>query len=124
MVRRWGVQGSKSPDEAAFAKATSKSNTMTAAKLPDDAHLSGSIVANANWFDAVFEFPPTFVPINPRNETVKSGSDRFWRAVFHPDAEPRRMFTFIDTGSWSAHPFVLWTNPVLGIGGVLPIGRN
>ena len=97
--------------------------TKTAPKLPGDAHFSGGILANANWFEAIFEFPPASVPINPRNETIKSGSDRFWRAVFHPDAEPRRMFPFIDTGSWSAHSFC-GEKPALEIHGVLPIGRN
>ena len=40
-------------------------------KLPNNAHFSGSIFTNANWFDAVLEFLPTPVPVNLRYEAVE-----------------------------------------------------
>ena len=78
---------------------------MTVAKLSDDAHLSGGILANANWFGTVFEFPPAPFPVNHRYETVEGGKNRFGRTVFHPHAKPRRVLSFIRAGGWFAHPF-------------------
>jgi hypothetical protein len=112
------------PTSLRFAKAIKKLAASNLAKLPKNTHLSGGIFANTNWLDAVFKFPPTPIPINPRNETIESGSNRFWSAVLQPDTESRRMFTFIDTGRRSAHSFVLWANPALTFHAVLPIGRN
>jgi len=74
-------------------------------QLPHDAHLSGGILTNANWFDAIFEFPPASVPINPRNETIEGGGNGFGDAVFHPHTEPCWVFAFIGAGGWSAHYF-------------------
>jgi hypothetical protein len=93
-------------------------------QLPQDAHFSGGILANANWFIPIFEFPPTPFPINHGHKTVEGRRNGFGCAVFHPHTEPRRMFTFIGAGGWSAHSFILWANPALEVRGVLPIRRN
>jgi len=81
---------------------------LTVAKLPDDAYFSGGILANTNRFDAIFEFPPAPIPINPRNETIESGSNRFWSAVLQPDTESRWVFAFSGAGSRPPHSFAPW----------------
>src|ERR1700751_741985 len=78
------------------------------ANLPDDAHFSGGVFANANRLRAVLEFLPTSFPVNHRNETVEGGRNRFGAAVFYPDTEPCWMFTFIGAGGWTAHLFAPW----------------
>ena len=93
-------------------------------QLPNNAHLSGGILANANRLDAVFEFPPTPFPVNHWHEAIESRRHRFWSAVPQPHAEPCWMFPFIGAGGWSAHLFILLANPALEVLRVLPIGRN
>jgi len=73
------------------------------AKLPDDAHFPGGILANTNWLVPIFELPPAPVPVNHGHKTGKGGRNRLKVAVLHPDTEPRRMFSFIDAGGWFAH---------------------
>jgi hypothetical protein len=91
------------------------------AKLPGDAHLSGSIFANTNWLDPSCEFLPAPVPINPRNETIKSRRHRFRRAIFHPHPETCSMFSFISAGSGSAHCSAPWAVGALSVPSV-PVG--
>ena len=43
----------------------------TVAKLPDDAHFSGSVLANANRLCPGFEFLPTSFPVNHWHEAVE-----------------------------------------------------
>jgi len=74
----------------------------TLAKLSDDAHFPGSVLANANRLVPIFEFPPAPVPINHGHKT---GKGRRNRAVPHPDTEPRLMFSFVDAGLWPVHSF-------------------
>ena len=90
----------------------------------NNTHFSGGILANANWFDAIFEFPPTPFPVNHRHETVEGEGNGFGYAIFQPHPEPCWVFAFIGAGGWSAHLFVPWANPALEVHGVLPIGRN
>jgi hypothetical protein len=83
----------------------SQREPATLAKLSDDAHFPGSILANANWLIPIFEFPPAPVPINHGHKTGEGGGNGFGVAVLHPDTEPRLMFSFIDAGGWFAHLF-------------------
>jgi hypothetical protein len=75
----------------------------TLAKLSDNAHFPGRILANANRLVTIFKFPPTPLPINHGHKTGEGGRNRLRVAVLHPDTEPRRMLSFIDAGSWFAH---------------------
>src|SRR5580658_4730577 len=75
----------------------------TLAKLSDDAHLPGSILANTNRLVPIFEFAPAPLPINHGHKTGEGGRNRLRVAVLHPDTEPRRMFSLIDAGAWFAH---------------------
>jgi hypothetical protein len=75
----------------------------TLAKLSDDAHFPGSILANANRLVPIYEFPPAPVPINHGHKTGEGGRNRLRVAILHPDTEPRRMFSFIDARGWFAH---------------------
>jgi hypothetical protein len=79
------------------------SDAGTVAKLADDAHFPGSILANANWLVPILEFPPAPLPINHRHKTGECGSHRLRVAVLYPDTEPCVMFSFIDAGSWFTH---------------------
>ena len=77
----------------------------TLAKLSDDAHFPGSVLANANGLVPIFEFPPAPVPINHGHKTGKGRRNRLRLAVPHPDTEPRLMFSFVDAGLWPVHSF-------------------
>jgi hypothetical protein len=76
----------------------------TVAKLSDDAHFPGSILAYANRLVPILEFPPAPLPINHGHKTGEGGSHRLRVAVLYPDTEPCVMFSFIDAGSWFTHP--------------------
>ena len=77
-------------------------------KLLNNTHLSGGILANTNRLDAVFEFPPTPVPVNFRYKTVEGRRNTFGAAIFHPHPETCWMVSFIGAGSGSAHYFAPW----------------
>jgi hypothetical protein len=86
-----------------FAKSTSKSNTVTVAKLLDDAHFSCCIFANANRLRAVLEFSSTSFPVNHRHKAVERRRHGFWSAIFQSHPETGWMFTLISSGAGSAH---------------------
>ena len=89
--------------------------TPALTQLPHDAHLSGGILANTNWFDTVLEFLPTPVPVNLGYEAVEGGRNAFGSAIFYPHPEPRWMFTVIRAGGRSAHYFAPWAlSAILG----------
>ncbi len=78
------------------------------AKLLNNTHLSGGILANTNWSNPVLEFLPAPVPVNLRYETIKSRWNRFRVAVLEPDTESRRVVAFSGAGGRSAHYFAPW----------------